>query len=53
MRREKLLYEKQREKPTFQKAWEDKKKFKMDKRKKGSKPSFSRNSPQGKPSFRE
>jgi hypothetical protein len=52
-RREKFLYEQQIEKPTFWKAWEDKKKFKMDQRKKGTKPSFFRNSPQGQPSFRE
>jgi hypothetical protein len=49
----KCLYEKQREEPTLWKAWEDKKKFKMDKRKKGTKPPFFRNSPQGKPYFRE
>jgi hypothetical protein len=53
IRREKCLYEQQREKPTFWKAWEDKKKFKMDQRKKGTKPPFFRNSPQGQPSFRE
>jgi hypothetical protein len=40
IRREKFLYEQQREKPTFQKAWEDKKKFNMDQRKKGTKTSF-------------
>jgi hypothetical protein len=49
----KCLYEQQREKPTFWKAWEDKKKFKMDQRKKGNKPPFFKNSPQGQPSFRE
>jgi hypothetical protein len=53
IRREKCLYEQQRENLTFRKAWEDKKKFKMDQRKKGTKPSFFRNSPQGKPGFRE
>jgi hypothetical protein len=53
IRREKCLYEQQREKPTFWKAWEDKKKFNMDQRKKGTKPSFFRNSPQGQPGFRE
>jgi hypothetical protein len=37
----------------FQKAWEYKNKFKMDQRKNGTKPPFFRNSPQGKPSFRE
>jgi hypothetical protein len=47
IRREKFLYEQQREKPTFQKAWEDKKKFNMDQRKKGTKPSFFKNIPQG------
>jgi hypothetical protein len=40
IRREKCLYEQQREKPTFRKAWENKKKFKMDQRKKGTKPPF-------------
>jgi hypothetical protein len=53
IRRETCLYEKQKEKPTFQKGWEDKKKFKMDQRKKGTKTPFFRNSPQGQPSFRE
>jgi hypothetical protein len=53
IRREKCLYEKQREKPTFRKALDDKKKFQMDQRKKGTKPPFFRNSHQGKPSFRE
>jgi hypothetical protein len=53
IRRKKCLYEQQREKPTFRKAWEDKKKFKMDQRKKGTKPPFFKNSPQGQPSFRE
>jgi hypothetical protein len=46
IRREKCLYEKQGEKPTFRKAWEDKKKFQMDQRKKGTKTPFFRNSPQ-------
>jgi hypothetical protein len=53
IRREKCLYEQQREKPTFQKAWEDKKKFKKEQRQKGNKPTFFRNSPLGQPSFRE
>jgi hypothetical protein len=53
IRREKCLYEQQREKPTFRKAWEDKIKFQMDQRKKGTKPPFFKNSPQGHPSFRE
>ena len=47
IRREKCLYDKQKEKPTFQKSWEDKKKFKREKRKKGIKPPFFRNIPQG------
>jgi hypothetical protein len=41
------LYDQQKSRPTFQKAWEDKKKFKVDQRKKGSKPPFFRNNPQG------
>jgi hypothetical protein len=53
IRRTKFLYEQQREKPTFQKAWEDNKKFQMDQRKKVTKPPFFRNNPQGQPSFRE
>jgi hypothetical protein len=53
IRREKCLYEQQGEKPTFQKAWDDQKKFKKEKRQKGNKPPFFRNSPQGQPSFRE
>jgi hypothetical protein len=36
IRREKCLYEQQRENPTFRKAWDDKKKFKKDQRKKGN-----------------
>ena len=53
MRREKCLYEKQSENPTFRKAWEDEKKFNMDKTKKGTKPSFFRNIPQGQLGFRD
>ena len=53
IRREKCLYEKQREMPTFCKAWEDKKKFHIDQRKKGTKPPLFRNNPQGKTSLRE
>jgi hypothetical protein len=45
IKREKCLYEKQKENPTFQKAWEDKKKFKMDQRKKGTKTPFFMNIP--------
>jgi hypothetical protein len=47
IRRDKCLYDQQKGKPTFQKAWEDKKKFNKDLRKKGSKPPFFRNNPQG------
>jgi hypothetical protein len=32
IRREKCLFEQQREKPTFQKAWDDQKKFKKEQR---------------------
>jgi hypothetical protein len=39
--------------PTFQKSWEDKRKFKMDQRKKGTKPTFLRNNTQGQPTSRE
>jgi hypothetical protein len=53
IRREKCLYEQQREKPTFRKAWDDQKKFKKEQRQKGNKPPFFRNSPQGQPSLRE
>jgi hypothetical protein len=53
IRRSKFLYDHHKGNPTFQRAWEDKKKFKREQRKKGNKPPFFRNSPQGKPSFRE
>jgi hypothetical protein len=53
IRRAKCLYDQQKGNPTFQKAWEDKKKFNRDLRKKGSKPPFFRNNPQGQPTFRE
>jgi hypothetical protein len=45
IRRAKCLYDQQKSRPTFQKAWEDKKKFKVDQRKKGAKPPFFRNNP--------
>jgi hypothetical protein len=47
IRRAKCLYDQQKARATFQKAWEDNKKFKMDQRKKGAKPPFFRNNPQG------
>jgi hypothetical protein len=53
IRREKCLYEQQREKPTFQKAWDNQNRFKKEQRQKGSKPSFFRNSPWGQSSIKE
>jgi hypothetical protein len=53
IRRSNFLYDQHKGKTTFQRAWEDKKKFKREWRQKGNKPPFFRNSPQGKPSFRE
>jgi hypothetical protein len=40
IRREKCLYDQHKGKPSFQKSWENKKKFNMDQRKKGTKTSF-------------
>jgi hypothetical protein len=53
IRRSKCLYDHHKGNPTFQISWEDKKNFKRDLRKKGKKPPFFKNSPQGKPYFRE
>jgi hypothetical protein len=53
IRRVKCLYEQQREKPTFRKAWDDQKRFKKEQRQKGNMPPFFKNSLQGQPSFRE
>jgi hypothetical protein len=53
IRREKFLYDQHKGKPTFQRAWEDKKKFKREQRQKGNKPPFFRNNPQRQPVFRE
>jgi hypothetical protein len=53
IRREKCLYDQQKGKPTFQKSWEDKRKFKREQRQKGNKPPFLRNIPQGQPVLRE
>jgi hypothetical protein len=53
IRKAKFLYDQQKARPNFQKSWEDKKKFKMDQRKKGTKPPFFRNNPQGQPTSRE
>jgi hypothetical protein len=46
-RRDKCLNDQQKSRPTFQKDWEEKKKFKVDERKKGYRPPFFRNNPQG------
>jgi hypothetical protein len=53
IRRYKCLYDQQKANPTFQKALEDKNKFNMDQRKKGSKPPLFRNNPHGQPTSRE
>jgi hypothetical protein len=53
IRRVKCLYDQHRGRPTFQKAWEDKKKSKMEQRKKGTKTSFLRNNSQGQPTSKE
>jgi hypothetical protein len=51
--RDKFLYDQHKGKPTFQRDWEDKKKFNMEQRKKGNKPPFFRNSSQGQQTPRE
>jgi len=53
IRRAKCLYAKHKWKPTFQKSWGDKKKLKMEQRKKGNKPPFFKNSPQRQPISRD
>jgi hypothetical protein len=53
IRRAKCLYDQQKARLTFQKSWEDKKKFNMYHRKKGTKPPFFKNNPQGQPTSRE
>jgi hypothetical protein len=45
IRRAKCLYDQPKGRPTFKKSWKDKKKFKMDQRKKGTKPPFFINNP--------
>jgi hypothetical protein len=42
--RAKCLYDQHNGNPTFQRAWEDKKKFNMEQSKKGNNPHFFRNS---------
>jgi hypothetical protein len=49
----KCLYEKQRGRPNFQNAWEDKMKSKVEQRNKGVKPPFFRNIAQGKMTLQE
>jgi hypothetical protein len=49
----KCHYDQQRGRPTFQKAWEDKMKSKVEQRKKGTKPPFFRNTTQGQPTSKE
>jgi hypothetical protein len=53
IRRAKFLYDQQKASLDFQKAWENKKKFKMDQRKKGAKPPFFGNNPQGQQTSKE
>jgi hypothetical protein len=53
IRRAKCLYDQQKSRPTFQKSWEDKTKFKVDQMKKGDKPPFFRNNPRGQQNPRE
>jgi hypothetical protein len=53
IRRDKCLYDQLKARPSFQKAWEDNKKFKMDQRKKGAKPPFFRNNPQWQQTHKE
>ena len=53
IRRAKFLYDQQRGRSTFQKAWEDKMKNKVEQRKKGAKPSFFRNIAQGQITLKE
>jgi hypothetical protein len=53
IRRDKCLYDQHKGRTTFQKAWEDKKKNKMEKRKKGNKPPFFRNNTQRQPVSKE
>ena len=45
IRRDKCLYDQQKSRPNLQKYWEDKNKFVVDHRKKGSRPPFFINNP--------
>jgi hypothetical protein len=49
----KCLYDHQRGRSTFQKAWDNKMKRKVEQRKKGTKPPFFRNPAQGEPTPKE
>jgi hypothetical protein len=51
--RDKCLYCQQKQKASYQKAWEDKRKIKMELRKKGTKPPFFRNNYQEQPNTKE
>jgi hypothetical protein len=53
IRKDKCLYVQHKGRPNFQKSWEDKKKSKMDQRKRGAKPPFFINSSQGKTTPKE
>jgi hypothetical protein len=53
IRRAKCLYDQLKARPTFQKDWEDNKKFNRDQRKKGAKPPFFRNNPQWQQTHKE
>jgi hypothetical protein len=53
IRKDKFLYDQHKGNPTFQKSWEEKKKFRMEHRKKGNKSLLFRNSPQGQTTSRE
>jgi hypothetical protein len=51
--RDKFLHDHERVRPTFQKAWEDKKKGKKEQRKKWTKTPFFINNSQGQPTSKE
>jgi hypothetical protein len=53
IRRDKCLYEQHKGKSSYKRSWEDKKKSKMEQRKKGTKPPFFRNNYQEHPTYKE
>jgi hypothetical protein len=53
IRRDKFIYDHQKVRPSFQRAREDNKKFKVAQRKKGANPPFFRNNPQGQKTCKE